>query len=84
VSGVPRVLVVITLGAVLVMAATLILWAVGVRGPIGTAVAVATTLAAMQLADDRLARRPGAPWKAAAMAVLGGATAWTTLTWLMR
>jgi hypothetical protein len=83
VSGVPRVLVVITLGALLVTAATLVMWGVGVRGPIGTAVAVAVGLAAMQLADDRLARRPRAPWKAAAMAVVGGATAWTTVTWLM-
>jgi hypothetical protein len=82
-SGIPRALAVVALGALLVTAATLLMWAVGVRGPIGTAVAVAVGLAAMQLADDRLARRPGAPWKAAAMAVVGGATAWTTVTWLV-
>jgi hypothetical protein len=83
VTGVRRALIVLTLGALLVTAATLFLWAVGLRGPGGTAMAIAVSTGTMQLVDDRLARHPRAPWRAAAMAVVGGATAWTTMTWLV-
>ena len=78
-----RFFMVLAVGAVCNALLVTVVWALGVRGPLGVAVPLALTTPLMHLLDSRLAQQARLPvGPAVAHGLLGGATAWITLNWL--